>query len=51
VEQVTLVSRVKLKDRGTLLKEPAFFGDEEIEARQVYLLIVRFYLREVGVER
>ena len=41
----------KLEDAGVFQKELSFLGEKETEAGQVILLIVRFYLSEIGVQR
>ena len=41
----------ELKHLGVLEKERPLLGEEQREPRQVHLLLVRFDLREVGVDR
>ena len=44
------VARAELEHAGVLEEEVALLGEEQVEARQVDLLLVGFDLREVGVD-
>ena len=44
------VARAELEHAGVLEEEIALLGEEQVEARQVDLLLVGFDLREVGVD-
>ena len=50
-EQLHLARRAELEEPGVLEKERPLLGEEQIEAREVDLLVVDFDLREVRVER
>ncbi len=42
--------RTELEDAGVLQKELALLGKEQVETRQVDLLVIRLHLGEVGVD-
>ena len=50
-KQIDLLRLTELKRGGVLEKERTLLGEEQIEARQVDLLLVGFDLGEVGVHR
>ena len=50
-KQVHLLRRTELEDRRVLEKERPLLREEQIEAREVHLFLIRFHLREVRIHR